>query len=384
VTSAPYSNPFRYGDVATGSFFTNRERELSALHDDVVAGQNVVIISPRRFGKTSLIVEAARRLRAERVLVAYVDLFRAPTKERFIDLVASAVYEGLVNPLERLRQNALELFQKLPIQPRVSIGPDGTPSFEFSLGQRTRDIDRTLEELLALPGKIALERQRRVAVVFDEFQQVLEIDRHLPGLMRAVFQMQSEVAHIFLGSQRHLMNDVFNERNQPLYKMAKPLTLRPISRDDFAPFIAARFQETGLHISAEAVEAILDTTGGHPHDTQELCYFTWALARPRNVAAIGASEIEEALGQLLDAESAHFTTLWESLSAHQRVLLVALTHEPGPIYSEAFRGRHRLGSAASVQRSVARLVAREIVEQETGNGYRVSDVFFRSWIARRI
>ncbi|HVA90753.1 MAG TPA: ATP-binding protein [Chloroflexota bacterium] len=376
-------NPFRYGDVATKEYFTNRVRELAEVREDITNGQNIVIISPRRYGKTSLLYEAMRLLRAEGVLVAYVDLFRAPTKDRFADLLAAAVYSGLVSPIERAWKDTMGLFQKLPIQPRITIGPDGMPSFEFSAGQHSRDIDHTIEELLALPGRIARERGRRVAVVFDEFQQVLGIDEHLPGLMRAVFQTQGEVAHIFLGSRRHLMQDVFTNQHQPLYKMAKPILLAPIETAAFAAYIQARFAETRQPIADDAIAEILRVTGGHPHDTQELCYFLWAQARARGLAGVEAGAVEAALGQVLDAESAHFITLWTDLSVHQRLVLLALSAEPGAVYSEAYRQAHRLGSAASVQRSITRLVDLEIIEQHEGTVFTLCDVFFREWIDRR-
>lgn len=350
--------------------------------DDIRNGQNIVIISPRRYGKTSLVMEAIHRLRREHVLVAYLDLFRAPTKDRFADLLAAAIYDGLVNPVERVWQNAVELFQKLPVQPKVTVGADGSPSFEFSAGQRSRDLDRTIEELLALPGKIATDRRRRVALVLDEFQQILEIDEHLPGLMRAVFQMQGEVAHVFMGSKRHLMHEVFTSRNQPLYKMAKPVVLHPIETVDFATFIRARCAETRQGIADDAVARILTITGGHPHDTQELCYFTWALAQGERIDVLTVTDVEQALAQVLDAEDAHYTTLWEELSAHQRLVLQALTDDASPIYSEDYRRRHRLGAAASVQRSMARLLSLEIAEEVAGTGYRIADVFLRAWIRR--
>src|SRR5438477_11932522 len=129
--------------------------------------------------------------------------------------------------------------------------------------------------------------------------------------MRAVFQMQGDVAHVFLGSKRHLMQEVFTERHQPLYKMAKPLLLRPIATDDFATFIKRRCVDTGQGISDEAVMHILAITEGNPHDTQELCYFTWALAQGEHIAVIDAADVDRALMQVLDAESAHYTTLWE-------------------------------------------------------------------------
>lgn len=375
-------NPFRYGDVATGEYFTDRVRELNEVQQDIRNGQNIVIISPRRYGKTSLIVEAIHHLRREHVLVAYLDLFRAPTKDRFADLLAAAIYSGLINPLERAWHNAVEIFQKLPIQPKVTIGSDGSPSFEFSAGPRSRDIDRTIEELLSLPGRIAVERQRRVALVLDEFQQMLEIDEHLPGMMRAVFQVQSEVSHVFLGSKRHLMQEVFTERHQPLYKMAKPVLLHPIGAADFAAFIHARCAETGQGITDAAVARILAITEGHPHDTQELCYFAWALAQGERLAVLTAPDIDRALAQLLDAESAHYVTLWEGLSTHQRLVLLALAGEPGAIYSEEYRRRHRLGAASSVQKSIVRLLARELIEERADGGYRISGVFLRAWVSR--
>jgi hypothetical protein len=266
----------------------------------------------------------------------------------------------------------------------VTFGSDGAPSFEFSAGVRSRDIDRVIEELLSYPGKIARDRHQRVAVVFDEFQQIVDIDPHLPGIMRAVFQMQGDVAHVFLGSKRHLMEEVFTADNQPLYKMAKPVVLDTIARDDFMAFIRERCAETGQDITDLAIAAILDITGGHPHDTQELCYFAWSLARAERLPVIDKQTTERALALVLDAESARYISLWDGLPAHQRLVLIALSTDPaGPIYSEGYRHDHRLGAASSVQRSVARLVARALIEPVTGNGYRIADVFLREWIIRR-
>ncbi len=376
-------NPFRYGEVATGKYFTNRVRELAEVQADIRSGQNIVIISPRRYGKTSLIWQAMQQLRRDGILVAYLDLFRAPTKDRFADLLAGAIYDDLDNPAERMAQNLVDLFRRLPIQPKVIIGPDGQPSFEFSAGPRSRDIDRAIEELLALPGKIARERGRRVALIFDEFQQVVEIDEALAGLMRAVFQMQAEVAHVFLGSKRHLMEEVFTGQRQPLYKMAKPVILHPIERADFAAFIRARCAETGQGIDAAAIDAILDITGGHPQDTQELCYFTWSLAQGERVPLVDVAVVQRALEQVLDAESARYVALWEDLTAQQRLVLIALAAEPGPVYGEAYRRAHRLGAASSVQRAITRLLQRELVEAVSGNGYRIADTFLRQWIVQR-
>ncbi|MBI4492205.1 MAG: ATP-binding protein [Chloroflexi bacterium] len=374
-------NPFRYGEVATGVYFTDRSVELAELQADIRTGQNVVIISPRRFGKTSLVFQALELLKQEHVLVAYIDLFRTPTKDRFADHLADTIYSGLVAPFERVWQRAVDVFQKLPIRPKVTVNPDGTPSFEFAAGERSRDIERTIEGLLALPGQIASERKRRVALVLDEFQEVVAIDPHLPALMRAVFQFQGEVAHVFLGSKRHLMQRVFTDENEPMYKLAKPFPLREISAEDFAPFIRERFAATGQRIAEEAVRRVLATTDGHPHDTQELCYFTWSLAQAEGAEAT-PEVVDRALARVIEAEDARYTTVWEGLSPHQRLVLAALVVGAEAVYSEAYRRRHRLGAASAVQRSLERLVERELVEFSPRTGYRVPDVFLRAWIAR--
>lgn len=373
-------NPFRYGEVVRGSAFTDRESELAELAADIRNGQNVVIISPRRYGKTSLVQRASEQLQRDKVLIAYLDLFRTPTLDRLADHLAAAIHAGLVAPLERVWQRAVDFFQRLPVRPRITVNTDGTPAFEFTAGARERDIERTVEELLALPGRIARDRGRRVALILDEFQEVVEIDAHLPALMRAVFQEQSEVAHIFLGSKRHLMQRVFTDRNEPMYKLAKPMLLPSIPAADFSTFIRQRFEDSGRSITEEAITRILAITGSHPHDTQELCYFTWALAE-RVPATI--DHVDRALERIVDAEAARYTALWEGLSVHQRLLLLALAENGGEeVYSQDFRRRHRLGPPSSVQRALERLIEREIVELSPPGTYRLQDVFLRSWLRR--
>src|SRR5207249_2241077 len=134
-------------------------------------------------------------------------------------------------PVERVWQRAVETFQKLPIRPKITLGPDGTPSFEFGPSPHSPDADRAIEALLRVPGEVAHSRKRRVALIFDEFQEIVSIDPQLPALMRSIFQMQGDVPHVFLASRRHLMERVFTDENEPLYRLAKPMPLGPIKAD---------------------------------------------------------------------------------------------------------------------------------------------------------
>jgi uncharacterized protein len=380
-------NPFRYGDIATGEYFAGRERELAELERDLRSGQNVVIISPRRYGKTSLVRQAIEELRRDNVLVAYIDLFLTPTKEDLAGHLADAIHSGMVAPVERAWRKTAELFTKLPLRPKITLDDSGKPSFEFAAGeQQTHDVDRTIEELLKMPARVAQSRKRKVALVMDEFQEVVEIDEHLPATMRAIFQTQPEVSHVFLGSKRHLMRRVFHDHNQPMYKMAKPVVLEAIDRETFAKFIQNRFVESGRKITEEAVNRILDFTGCHPHDTQELCHFTWTQALAETGPAMPET-VDRALTEVIRAEAARYTDLWDALPPSQRLLLVAMSTagvsnsgDEG-LYSEEYRSRHRLGTSSTVQRAVKSLVEKDLLETHP---YRVPDPFLRAWLARMV
>jgi len=195
---------------------------------------------------------------------------------------------------------------------------------------------------------------------------------------------QQHVAYVFLGSRQHLMTRVFTDRNEPLYRSARTLPLGPIAPADFESFIRSRFHSTEIGIEDAAIARILEISEGHPHDTQELCHFVWDLGRTSGVV-VTAERVSEALARVVEAEDAHYTTLWESLTRAQRPLVLAFSREPGRgMYGEAFRRRHQLGSAATVQRALAALLERDVVEGSSVHGYRVPDVFFRAWLAATI
>jgi hypothetical protein len=374
-------NPFRYGALAFDEAFTDRERELRELKSDIRNGQDVVVFAPRRYGKSSLVLRALQDLRRQGVLSAQVDLMTAPTKEKLAEKLAKAIHEGIASPLYRARERALGVFRGLRITPTVTIDPeDSSVSFGFEPGRAPADVDATIERLLTLPGELAADRGRVVALVLDEFQEVVEIDPNLPKLMRAVFQAQPEVAHVYLGSKRHMMRSIFNDENEPFWRSAKQVELGVIRPDLFAPFIAERFRSTGKRIDDAAVETVLEKTAGHPYATQELCYFTWEATDLRSTAT--PLHVRVGLEGVLRSEHAHFSLIWEDASAGQRLLLTALAAEAGHPYSEDYRRRHRLPPATNVQKALAALRRRELVAKRDDGSYAVVEPFFAEWLSR--
>ncbi|MHB8990643.1 MAG: ATP-binding protein, partial [Chloroflexota bacterium] len=184
--------------------------------------------------------------------------------------------------------------------------------------------------------------------------------------------------------KRHMMARIFTDENEPMFRMAKPLPLGPIPAATFAGFIRDRFAATEQQIADDAVDRILAITGCHPGDTQELAYFTWSLAATERVTA-AVELVDRALVQVIEAENTRYAELWSRLSAHQRLVLTALISSGGAsVYSEAYRRRHRLGPASSVQRSMKALLESDLVEDTPAGEYRVSDAFLRAWLARTI
>jgi hypothetical protein len=371
-------NPFYFGALALDSAFTDREVERTELASDIRNGQDVVVFARRRLGKSSLAWSAAQAVASDGVLVAQVDLMATPTKERLAAALAGTIFEQIASTLERVKEAALAPFRRLQVQPTVTVDPgDGSYSFSFSAAERPGDIDATLERLLRLPGELAASRGRQAALIMDEFQQVVEIDPLLPNLMRAVFQQQPEVAHVYLGSRRHVMDRIFNDQNEPFWRSAKTVELGPIEPVAFAPFIVDRFDESGKSIAPDAVAALLDRTEGHPYATQQLAYFLWEGIAPGEEATEPAVAL--AVGDVLRSEHTHFARLWEAASVNQKLVMEALAHEPGRPFTTEYRRRHGLGAATNVQRALRTLDQQEIAFGEAGE-YRLIEPFLALWL----
>jgi AAA+ ATPase superfamily predicted ATPase len=373
-------NPFRFGGLALDDAFTDRDAEIAEIEADVRNGQDVVLFAPRRYGKSSLVWRVAQRLVRKKVLVAQVDLMTTPTKERLAEKLAKTIYEDVASPLFRVKER-LRVFQNLRIQPTVTVDPtDGSMSFGFGAAVEPQDLDETLERLLRLPGELATERDRQAVLILDEFQEVTDLDRDLPKLMRAVFQQQPETAHLYLGSKRHMMRRIFSDANEPFWRSAKQMELGVIEPEQFAGYIRERFEATGRRVSAEAVERVLEVTRGHPYATQELCYFLWQRTGRRTA---GPDAVDEALTDVLRSEHAHFTLLWGKASSAQRNVLHALARAAGHPLSAGYRRRFSLPGPSTVQKALEALERDELISRREGF-VEISEPFLAEWILREL
>jgi hypothetical protein len=216
-----------------------------------------------------------------------------------------------------------------------------------------------------------------VVLVFDEFQEVTVIDPGLPALMRAVFQEQRDVAHVYSGSRRDLMRRLFTHENEPFFRSAKVLELGRIEPTLFAVFVEEQFARTDRSLAAGVAARLAATTGGHPYATQELAYALWEEV-PEGFTAL-SDDLDAALHAVLRSENAHFTLVWDGASRAQRLVLQALAAEPGGVFGAEYRRRYDLPAASSVQRAVSQLQVDELVGR-TAEGYQITEPFLADWL----
>ncbi len=375
-------NPFVYGKVVRGEAFADREEEIAALLADIESGQNVIIFSPRRYGKTSLILEVLDRTKDRGLLTVYLDLFKVTSVETFIVAYAREIARLYRGGIRSVLQKVRDLLPRLV--PKVVIkGERANVELEFEFDPRG-EKPILLDDLFEAVETVCMRQRKRGVVVFDEFQELANWDvrQQVERQMRSHFQGHHSVAYVFLGSKRRLMQEIFQNRNRPFYRFGEHVTLGKIPEERFATFLEGRFNGTGHRVDQEVIREILTVTENHPYYTQLLCHILWDRLSPSGVLATEA--VASGVDEVFLREAHAFHDLWDMLPLKARQLLITLAHESNSdvqIYSTDFLLKYRLGPASSVQRAMARLLAEEILEKENG-GFQFTDVFFRRWVER--
>ena len=252
-------NPFVYGEIVTAAAFADRALELDRLERDLLAGQKIFLISPRRYGKSSLIRYALRRLARQRVLTVEVTVSSSSSYAAFLEAYARALLAA-ETPVGRITQWAAEMFRAVRPEVRVETAPSGTArvSLAFPAVQTQRDVARLAAEVFTLPDRIAEARRRRVAVALDEFQAITGFNGgSVEHALRAAVQDQRQVGYVFAGSEPSLMERMLGSR-RPFYKAGPVVRLEKIPAAEFGAFLEARFTSTGIKPETGLGAAIVD------------------------------------------------------------------------------------------------------------------------------
>lgn len=378
-------NPFVYGEVVTAAAFADREDERARLARDLAEGQKVFLISPRRYGKSSLIRDVMKGLAARRLLTAEVTVAASSSYVGFLETYAHALLT-LQTPHGALRRWAAELLKG--VRPELRLDPasaDAEPRFSISFPsvRSARDVARLASEVFALPGRIAAARGRRMAVALDEFQTIAAFDGgNVEQALRAAVQDQRSVGYVFAGSEPSLMERMLTPR-RPFYKAGPVVRLGKIDERIFAEFIETRFAASGIRPEDGLGAAIVELAENVPYDVQRLAHETWDDVRAGGRKRASLEDLHLTLGRLLDEQHTLFEESWQRLTLAQRAVLRAVVFENGrELLSAGVRLRHRLPGASSVQSALAALVRQDIVMKDRGR-YVVNDSLYREWMARR-
>jgi hypothetical protein len=378
------ANPFVYGEVVTASAFADRDDERARLERDLAEGQKVFLISPRRYGKSSLVRGVMQALAAKRILTVEVTVAASSSYVAFLEAYAQALLSA-DTPVSRLRRWAGELLGAVRPEVRLESGQAGEARFSlgFPTVRSARDTARLAAEVFALPGKIAAARRQRMAIALDEFQTIGSFDGgNVEAALRAAVQDQRAVGYVFSGSEPSLMERMLTPR-RPFYKAGPVVRLDKIDDRTFASFIDARFTSSGLRPEDGLGAAIVELAENVPYDVQRLAHETWDDVKAAGRKTVGLEDLHLTLGRLLNQHHIVFEESWQRLTLAQRAVLRALVLEEGKeLLSTDVRSRHRLSGTSSVQSALAALVKQDIVMKDRGR-YVVNDSLYREWLARR-
>lgn len=379
------TNPFVYGEVVPPAAFVDREVELARLVNDLMAGQKVFLISPRRYGKSSLIHQALAALARQRVLTVEVSVASYSSYVAFLEGYARHLL-ALERRAERARPwlaGLLDAFRAdVRVEPRAGGGQ--RLSVAFPTVKQARDEARLAEEVFRLPARITEATGRRLAIALDEFQVITAYDGGgVESALREAVQQQRGVGYVFAGSEPTLMEQMVSPR-RPFYKAGPLMRLDRIPSDVFTGFVETRFRRSGFRVEQGLGGALVELAGNLPYDVQRLAHELWDDARVAGWRVVSVDALHRTLRRLLEEQATLFEGVWQRLTLAQRAALRAVVFERGrELLSGDVRVRHRLGGASSVQSALLALQRLDLVMREANGPYHVMDSLFREWVARK-
>lgn len=370
-------SPFQYGTLVDKENFVNRVEERKQLKELLSSGINVMLISPRRWGKSSLVKIAMDELVHETkdIRVCYIDAFSIKTEAEFYRTFAREVIACAASSLEKRLEDVKHFLKE--ISPSITLKSDFSDSMSFDLKFELEE--RGIMEILELPEKIASVKGLRIIICIDEFQQLAQLSdyKSMEGKMRAVWQKQHAVSYCFYGSKRHMMMDIFNNSSNPFYRFGQVLFLQKIKKEEWIPFIVHSFQKTGKSISEEQAEKLCNIVKCQSWYLQQLCYFVWSGTSDK----VTDETIKVRTRQLIDTNMPMFMNDTENLTAAQVAMLRAVADGEYRFNSISVTRKYELGSSQTITRNKRILTERDFIEKE-GDRYIFSDPIFELWFKR--
>ncbi len=363
-------NPFKYGQVVTGSDFCSRPKLEETLRKHIESNQNIHVSGERRTGKTSLVLETVAKMKTSTV---HVDLFQVKSLHdiytRMLDGIVSWNASG--GFLKKLMQRIAVL------KPMMNYDPlTGLPSVSVTPSQSI--MPESIVGLLDFMN--SRSKTKKLVVFFDEFQDVTELKnkQELLALMRSRIQLHSEIAYVYAGSVRKRMDEIFYAPDSPFYKSAIPVQVENINTLEFSHYIMERFARANRSISSECIERVFELTNENPGDVQEFCNALWD--RVDEKVVVGLEHIQLALTEIFSREKPYYESIINMITDNQLKSLRGLSVFNGlRVYSKEFLEFSGIAQPASVTRALKRMIDLKVI-YSCNKQYKFASPFFKLWL----
>jgi len=368
--------PFQFGRAITDEFFTDRHEESQRLLGNFQNGINTILISPRRWGKTSLVKKVASSVEMNELKVIYIDVFPCREPDDFFQLFAETILRHALPKWQQRLQAIGEFLTQ--IAPRINVSPD--PINEFSIGLDLNKDEKSPIEILNLPEQLATRLNCNFVICIDEFQQIGEFKDSLnfQKLLRTVWQHHTRTSYCLFGSQKHLMQHLFTDKSLPFYKFGDVMYLNKIATEEWVNFIVSRFQNTAKKIIPEQAQTICQTVENHSSYVQQLAWLVWSYT-----TTVVTSEImENAIADLVAQNSPLFEELTSGLTAPQLRFLKAIIAGEEKLTTQFAIEKYKLNTSANVVAIKKALIKRDIIEVDN-NRLIFTDPVLALWLAQK-
>ena len=371
---------FVYGVAVSDYNFIGRERETKRLLDNFKGGINVILMSPRRLGKTSLVKHVCNKLDDKDIITVYLDIFGCKSEYDFYNKLATEVLKQTASKHELWFEEAKEFLYRLT--PKISFSPEPNSDFSISLGITPKT--HTPEEVLQMAETIAIKRKKRIVICIDEFQQIGEManSKQIQARLRTVWQHQKHVSYCLFGSKHHLMSTIFLHRSMPFFQFGDTISLNKIATEDWVEYIVSHFADGKRTISHALAEEICKFTENYSAYVQQLAWLVFTLKEEGET--VTEDDVRQAENDLLATNDILFMQMIEPLSEFQLNFLRAIASGIKKDFGlSEVRKEYNLGSYSNITRLKTALLERDLIEKQETE-WVITDPIFAKWLKRKI
>lgn len=369
---------FVFGTAATGEYFTDRKEETRRLVANFTHGVNTILISPRRWGKTSLVKRVIDLIDDDHVKTVYIDIFSCRDEEDFYSRFADCVIRQTASHYDEIIENIKSFLQRFNPQIKFSAGSE----IEFSVSLDTRPKEKDADEILSLPEKIARKKNCRIVVCIDEFQQIGEFRDSLTfqKRLRTVWQHQEKTSYCLFGSKKHLMAGLFANTSNPFYKFGDIMFLKKIPSEEWVPYIISRFNESGKEISKELAEDLCRLVENQSNYVQQLAWILWV----NSTKEATSDALKGSFDELINHNSLLFENMTENLTASQMNFLRAVTEGVETQFTrQEILQKYDLGTASNIKRIKNSLLQKDLIDVQLSK-VTIPDPILKEWLIRDV